>query len=345
MQENIKYTPFNTFVFRCPILPLNHTNKNFIDSGILKESVFLASPDLYDAFVKETAKSSGELNLKTRLSLMKYQIRMSSRCTPFGLFAGCGVGTIGEASEISIDSIHNYKSHTRLDMNFLCALCQYISTLPEVADKLHYYPNSSLYRVFRSYRYIEYNYRNGRRKHFLAEIENGEYLEALLTVAEEGASRETLVQTLLAFDFEPAEINEYIDILIANQVLVSDLDPTVTGEDLLKRLIDRLDELNALHEVNAILRSINEKLKIIDSVTPGRSEDAYKEIIKEVEKLHVKYERKYLFQSDMYIMPGVATLGNDILTAVEEGLHVLNRLSIKEEHALLKKFKEDFYKR
>jgi lantibiotic biosynthesis protein len=344
MQENFKYTPFNKFVFRCPILPVNQSHNNFTDSGILKESVFLASPDLYDAFVKETAKS-GELNLKTRLSLMKYHIRMSSRCTPFGLFAACGIGQLGDTSAISMEGINNYRSHTRLDMNFLCALCQYISNLPEVADKLSYYPNSSLYRVFKCYRYIEYKYKNSKRKHFLSEIEFNEYLAAILTICETGASKEMMVQTLLAFDFEAAEINEYLNELITNQVLVSDLDPTVTGEDLLKKLISRLDQLNVLLEVNAILKSISEKLQFIDSITPGRSEDAYKEIIKEIDKLNVAYERKFLFQSDMYVMPGVATLGSDVLDTVKDGLHVLNKLSRQEENQLLKKFKEDFYKR
>ena len=344
MQENFKYTPFNKFVFRCPILPFNQSHNNFIDSGILKESVFLASPDLYDAFVKETSKP-GELNLKTRLSLMKYHIRMSSRCTPFGLFAACGIGELGGTSEVILEGIDNYRSHTRLDMNFLCALCQYIGNLPEVADKLSYYPNSSLYRVYNCYRYIEYNYKKSKRKHFLSEIEYNEYLAAILTVCETGASREMMLQTLHAFDFETAEINEYLNELITNQVLVSDLDPTVTGEDLLKKLINRLDQLNVLHDVNAILKSISEKLQFIDSITPGRSEDAYKEIIKEIDKLNVGYERKFLFQSDMYVMPGVATLGNDVLDTVKDGLHVLNKLSRQEENQLLKKFKEDFHKR
>ncbi len=62
-----------------------------------------------------------------------------------------------------------------------------------------------------------------------------------------------MVQTLLAFDFETAEINEYLNELVTNQVLVSDLDPAVTGEDLLKKLINRLDQMNVLHEVNTIL--------------------------------------------------------------------------------------------
>ncbi len=345
MQESFKYTPFQKFVFRCPVLPLNQTYKNFIDSGILKESVFLASPDLYDAFVKEATSPTGELNLKTRLSLMKYHIRMSSRCTPFGLFAGCGIGKIGESSEISIDGVHNYRSHTRLDMNFLCALCQYISNLPEVSDKLHYYPNSSLYRVFKSYRYIEYHYKNSRRKHFLSEIEYAEYLEAVLVICESGADKEKIIETLHAFDFETEEINEYINVLITNQVLVSDLDPTVTGEDLLNKLIARLDQLSVLPEVIAILKVIHAKLKFIDSTIPGRNEEAYKEIIREVEKLNVKYERKFLFQSDMYILPGVATLGKEVLNSVEDGLHLLNKLSRKEENSLLNKFKEDFYKR
>ncbi len=108
---------------------------------------------------------------------------------PFGLFAACGIGELGDTSEVSLEGINNYRSHTKgWTLNFLCALCQYISNLPEVADKLTYFPNSSLYRVYKCYRYIEYHYKNSRRKHFLSEIEFNEFLEAVLAVCENGAS-------------------------------------------------------------------------------------------------------------------------------------------------------------
>ena len=120
------YSPFNNFVLRSPLLPfetINKINNNFLkeiaSSGIFQEAIYLASPLLYDELQKwqkgKIAKPKEEKRL--RYTLLRYLIRMSSRCTPFGLFAGCTSGEITqekstiENSRIFLAAQNKYKKN------------------------------------------------------------------------------------------------------------------------------------------------------------------------------------------------------------------------------------------
>jgi len=339
------YEAFDRFIYRAPLLPINFNNHDFFKSDLFKESIFLASPDLYDAIVKEEHKNFNDLDIKTKLSVLKYIIRMKYRCTPFGLFAGCGVGEIRNKPEIFFEGIINYSSHTRLDMNYLCALTQYISSIERIRDKLYFYPNTSLYKLGNGYRYVEYTYVNSNRKHLLSEIEYSPYVEEVIRQAEKGVLRKELIQNLSNNDIEKEEAGEFIDALISNQVLISELEASVTGEDMLQQMINTLKKIDKANELVHPLETIKSKLDLIDSNKIGRSQKLYKEIETEIQKLPIQYDRKFLFQSDLSITSPTTILSTTIIDSVMEGVHILNRLTVKRENSLLKKFKEDFYKR
>ena len=72
---------------------------------------------------------------------------------------------------------------TRLDMQYLCALIQEIERMPEVRDRIAYYPNDSLYAIGGKYRYVEYRYVKSQRRHTVSSLEIDEALETLLRTA------------------------------------------------------------------------------------------------------------------------------------------------------------------
>src|SRR5689334_8056521 len=55
---------------------------------LLQDSICLASKPLYESLRAQLSGLQADSPIKTYLSLYKYLIRLSSRCTPFGLFAG-----------------------------------------------------------------------------------------------------------------------------------------------------------------------------------------------------------------------------------------------------------------
>ncbi len=225
MLQEIKklYKPFNNFLVRTPLLPLqvleSFTEENLkqhFRNPVIGEAIFLASPVLHSECIKWINNEIKEKKEETRIiySLMRYLLRMSTRCTPFGLFAGCTVGEWVEANEGQIankEILQNpqskYKSHTRLDMHYLCALSQNLTNNSIIREKLKFFPNSSIYKYGKQLRYVEYHYIDKKRVHHLVAIDDSEYIQAVLKATEKGSKINILADLLIdnEIDFEEAK--------------------------------------------------------------------------------------------------------------------------------------------
>ena len=174
---NNPYDNFDNFVLRTPLLPLNFFQKltaqdtvsqdqikEVFKNPVVSEAIFLASPSLYFEALK-WAEDPEKDNQKLAYSILKYISRMSSRCTPFGLFAGCALGTISKdpdhnEKELELNKPEENKRHTRLDMNYLVALSQDLIRSENIKKQLLFYPNTSIYKTVNQLRYVEYKYIN-----------------------------------------------------------------------------------------------------------------------------------------------------------------------------------------
>lgn len=348
-----KYQPFNKYILRTPIGPINKleaskTDLNtFAKDAVFLQSIRLASPSLYQQFLKWITGSSTKIN-ETRLyhSLLKYYIRSNTRCTPFGLFAGLCIGTISDETKIVLDDLKNYLPHTRLDMNYLCGIIQELEKEPAIRAQLTYFPNNSLYELGKKLRYIEYYYVNNKRQHQISGTQNDEYLQAVLKKAKKGASIETLSKLLIGDGISYEDACNYISILIDHQVLISELQPVVTGKELHNFLIQKLKKLSLpSSQILHILNSVTEKLNLIDQTDLGEDLNSYSEISNELKQLPIPFEEKFLFQTDLILSASHNTIGNEVLENIQKALEVLNKLSIPPASNNLSAFKSAFIKR
>ena len=202
---------------------------------VFREMLQIATPDLSEEMEKGADKA--------QYSAYRYFQRACTRPTPFGLFAGCSVGTIGERTEIRLSEQDKYRRATRLDMNYICALTQQIERDRSIREQLRYYPNSSMYPVGNNLRYVEYHYRKTRRVHRITQIENSEYLQRVLSTAGNGARFIEISASLVDDEISTEEATEFIHELIEAQALVSELEPTVTNVQPLIVPIAKLNEL------------------------------------------------------------------------------------------------------
>ncbi len=314
----------------------------------VRAALFVASPGLEEQLKVWLEKPDSEAGQKIERSLVKYFARMAGRATPFGLFAGCSVGTLGSQTRLELAERIRYQPHSRLDMDYLVALAEALDRDPELRQSLTYRPNSSLYTIAGRVHYQEYRTGEGEkgRTHHAVRIEDSPYLQSALNRASQGAKIEALVATLLEADPEAtvAEAQEYVVELIDNQLLVSDLAPTLTGAEPILGLIAQLRTHPAAAVVAERLDQVRQELAAIDaegSSVPER----YRAIARRLVELPAKVDAAKLFQVDLVKPVETATLGEAVVDELRRGVELLHRMARRGRQEELARFREKFSER
>ncbi len=320
------------------------------------EAVFLASPSLHESLSLWRAQPDSKKGQRAERALVRYIYRMTARATPFGLFSGCSIGRVetdpGAPTRIAVGPRARYERHTRLDMDYLFALCEDLGADPEVREALTYHPNSSLYRAAGRLRYAEARLDNKVRSHHLVAVDSNDYLEEALRRAEGGATAREIAEALVAFDPDGEvtidEAREFVTELINSQILVSDLSTPVTGPEAIHDLIDQLNRIPATALVANTaerLTKVRATLEALDAGGPGAPPSRYEEIAEALRELPTPVEMSRLFQLDM-IKPGEQpVLGGEVLEEIQRGVESLLRLAIERQSEGLERFRKDFNER
>jgi len=359
MKDNLSYDTYSTFVIRAPLFPFNFLMTllaeesapyeniiGIIKQPIVAEALFIGSPEFYEQLQKWANGKEIDAKETERFfqSFYKYLSRMASRSTPFGLFAGCGIGKTGYKTEVILGKISDHERHTRLDMSYLCNLAHVLEKNDNIKNKLQYFPNTSLYKSGEKLRYIEYRYKKDYRTHHLIEIKNSEFLEFVINEAKSGKTIQELVQLLIEKDILPEQSYEYIYKLIDNQILISELDPTVTGEEFLNRILKILSPIDRIENIKNILNQTNKKLNTID-LKIGNSTDQYYEIASDLSQMGVDYNMKFLFQTDIRLKTINSSINHQTLHSIKEGIILFNKLTTKYTNTNISQFIEAFTNR
>lgn len=329
---------FTSFLFRTPYFPfssLSEYEQNRHQSAV-REMLQIAAPELSEGIGKGADKA--------QYPAYRYYQRACTRPTPFGLFAGCSVGTIGsDCSKIYLSKQKEYKRNTRLDMNYICALIQQIESSKNIREQLLYYPNSNLYPMGNFLRYVEYFYLKIRRIHHIKQIENSEYIQKVLNLAKQGARFSKLAAVLVDDEISMEEAIEFIHELIDAQVLVSELEPAVTNVHPLSSLIAKMNGLSKVdNQFIGVLSSIEAQLNQIDRLSIGDTVDIYPKIINHITKTKIATEIKYLFQTDMFKPVLQATVSRYLIKDIQQALIILNKVTPHATQPYLTQFKENF---
>ena len=317
------------------------------------EAIYLASPSLHESLALWRAQPDGKKGQRAERALVRYLYRMAARATPFGLFSGCSVGAIegapGAPTRIAVGPRSGYERHTRLDMDYLFALCEDLGRDPAVRAALTYRPNSSLYRAAARLRYAEARLDNKVRSHHLVAVDSNDYLEEALRRAEGGATAREVAEALVAFDPDGDvsidEAAEFVTELIDSQILVSDLSTPVTGPEAIHDLIDQLRCIPATAETAERLVSVRAALEALDAGGPGADPARYEEVAATLRELPTPVEMSRLFQLDM-VKPGDRpALGAEVLEEIQRGVDVLLRLAVERPIEGIEKFRKEFNER
>jgi hypothetical protein len=331
------YNCFNNFLIRTPYFPFGALSSFEArqHSSVFKEMLQIASPDLSDGLEKESNNA--------KYAAYRYFQRTCTRCTPFGLFAGCSAGKIsGDKTNIVLED--SIKRHTRLDMYYLCTLSQELSKIPDMRKQLRYFPNTTIYPVGNKFRYIEYEYLKHGRKHKITAVQQFSSLKRILKMAENGVRISEISNYLTYQDIPQNDAFDFINEIIDSQIIVSELSPSVTGDDFLDKMILTLESMPVRHNILGQLKDIKSLLNRIDENGYGVLE-LYETVKGKIKEINIPFEEKYLFQSDMTKNTIEATLGQDIMKEIKSAISFLNRITPETRNEDLIKFIQVFNER
>ncbi|MFH6994698.1 lantibiotic dehydratase family protein [Flavobacterium sp. FlaQc-48] len=358
MNKDIPYKHFENYILRSPLKPLaffksltatqeinNEHLIKILDDPAINESLYLASPEFYNEILKwKTSPQNKTSEDKIKYSFLKYLSRLSSRCTPFGLFAGCAIGTISNSTNIVLEDSSKNLRHTRFDMNFLVALAHNIENIDFIKQQLIFSPNKTIYQVGKNIRYIEYVYINGKRNHQIASLYNSKYIAKILAFSKNGAFSKDIAKVITDENIDTELANEFINDLIANQILISNIEPSVVGIEFYDQIIEILTPLeNTANFVND-LKKIKKLITNLDN-SIGNPILQYNKIISLVQNLETDFDSKYLFQTDMTLTTSANTISVDVIEEVKKAISLLNKLSVNSENKNLSDFKKLFLTR
>jgi hypothetical protein len=358
MKPHFEIRCFSEFVLRTPLFPLSNylellenysLEKAFslYNTPIIKEAINLASPELVsglDKWVSGTSTLSNDKKKAFELTFLKYMARISSRCTPFGLFAGCSVGNLDTETNIILDAENNHSRFTQFDMHYWVSLLQDIAKRKEIAVYLKFFPNSSVYEVGEFYRFVEYKYAETKREHVISAIRKSDLLKEILSKAKSGITIDEMIAFLVTDESEKEEAFEFISQLIVFQFLVSELDAVITGDDEWKRTFSILDKIPHLNNEIGFFKDLQENLSHLDKCLVP-SQEIYDEIRKTINKIGTPYEEKYLFQTDLNVSALKNKLNADVSQKVLKAIRFLNGIQASKELVNLENFKKSFIER
>jgi hypothetical protein len=328
-----------SIVLRTHSIPLNSINDRLTDP-LFEEGLYLSSPDFYEAFLNREKENNKE---KIDTTLLKYWLRCCTRCTPFGTFAGSKVIPVTEDKTfIQISTNEKHTKFIRLDTLTVSVIVKYISNIEIVKKQIRFHPNNSIYIVANKIRFVEYTILKDSKKYALTAIEQTPLIETILKQSQNGILWAELVELIINTEkVNYEEANNFVIEIINSQLLVSELEPTVTGNEPLSNLLLQLKNIKGVEEIFEKLSKIQKllKSKICNISTYKEIENILLGLIKieNIPKINV--------QVDLFLNTINATINKLLIDKIINQCDDLKVFSKQYQNKNLTDFKKRFYEK
>lgn len=346
---------FNNYIIRSPLFSIQlffemmqdyNDDKlfNFYKENLqFQAAIQLASIDfatIIENYINDPTSTSEDKKKQLEQSLYKYFARATSRCTPFGLFAGSAVGNFSHQTLIKRSPFEENKLHNQLDMHFLYSFIFNLEKKTEIRKNLLFIPNNSIYDVGFQYRYIYYKQESNRRVYHISTIKKTEVIKKILSNNEYKSINEWV--SLIADKNEVKEATKFVNQLIANQILVSDWEPSVSGNDIVSSLITRIAPLKS-----KIANQLENSIKCLEHLNAKKLNvnKALKEIELLANRTNTIINKKHILQTDLYLNYSENQLKIKNAYKTERAVKFVSKLFSKPYNNNIENFKKAFLNR
>ncbi|HYP42067.1 MAG TPA: lantibiotic dehydratase [Chloroflexia bacterium] len=272
---------------------------------------------------KLTPRDAARLEAK----LLRYLIRMSTRPTPFGLFAGVALGQWGDSTKLSIEATAA-RTRTRIDMAWLLAFVFDLEAKPEVRQHLRFVANSAA--VIQGDRVVLATTAPSGASAPTTEVSlraTGVVRRAL-ALARQPIAYEELAARLI--EMTPSATQEKADKLLTelwqHTLLLTDLRPPLTTQDPARYVVERLagipEAVEARNELVAILDAASEW----DCLPAQESIPAYRQLVERANAVN-KASEDMPYQVDMALQLRDAQLSRAVGIEAARAAELLLRMT------------------
>ena len=349
------------FVLRAPALPIDllqaatatgsdRALQDWLADPWVRTALYLASPTLVDRLAEWAAHPTDEAFARIRPALFRYFIRMTSRPTPFGLFASFTTGRVGPSLELALGPRDALRRSSWLDLGFLYPLVARAVDGAGVRKTLRYVANSTVTRQGAGWRYTQEQIAPDRVQRYLTHVDSNAILDALLESCRRGKTvaelRKIIRRHLAPQKISARQANEYIDELIDSRLLVPTLAPTLTAQDPLRYLIQETEGIAPLAGLHETLNLSAQALAGADEAPAEVTHDAYLALAQSLNSRSETIPARHLFHVDLRREGPPLSLPESLLAGIQSAVRALHRISAPGwPHAALETFGARFVER
>jgi len=206
----------------------------------VRDAVLLSSRNFAERPVAWLEDPDSHLSEEIELAATQHLMRLATEVDCDSLQMAPAVGSIADATslKLGVDS----SRHAQIDITYLAELAETAARQPSLQRELSFFTNSSLYSIHGKVRFLSWRVEGMRREYRATTAELTPHLDSIIHSAQNGATFEELVSVILTVDPDVSrnEAESYLGELIAEQVLVPELFPKLTGENALRDLPEPL---------------------------------------------------------------------------------------------------------
>lgn len=342
---NTEYIPTNDFIVRRPYIDYKDKSldykalNNLIRQPFFQEAIYYSSIDLYSELIKHLHGEISEKDANKMIStIYKYAQRMHYRCTPFGMFAYCGVGNYSEKTYVPEQS--NIMLHYRYDCQFLYDYLKYLlkSASPNLISSLVVYSNQTIFPVSEYYHLTVRNHEDGS----LSEIKvlKTEILDFILNCSKDGIRCQHIIERCIdCYDIEIDELNNYIKNLILQGLLITNIQVETTGEDNFSRIKKNLEVFNV-----PLLKDMENNIGILNSDTSFEiKQESIGRLVENASRLGIQIKKNQVIQVDAYSTSPVQ-INKNVKSLLSEWFNILKSITPSSDNPM-SNFVYRFYNR
>ncbi|KAF0993637.1 lantibiotic dehydratase [Geobacillus sp. TFV-3] len=354
--KDLIFKNIDTFMIRTPVLSLNNYLRFFdqkltekemkehlleiCNNPVFRESILIASKSLYNKMIdfcngKEIKKYDYFLK-----AIHKYLIRISTRPTPFGLFAGVDFGEYTDENTSIRYGANKYKKFARPDLEWLIKIVKKLEQ--EQYDKLCFKINDSIFFKGERAYLLHSTLKDSDKKVNEISARVTPPFKITYELACNLISYQKLKKELMKKFQNTSEgkIVHFLKQLIENEFLISNLRPPLTVMDQLDYLIKELKKSNIEEWVNELV-DIQEDIRRYTMTPLGEGEKIYKDLCGKMTNLA---KTKYVLQVDTKLNLQEKKLNKQVIKDLNQLMRILLPFSMtyQQTDSPFSRYKQEF---